>query len=175
MQILIKIILHNPLIKINNQSQSVYLTFYLISNIHNATVIWWTIHIYIYIYAIYISYSCIIYRIYSYPIFSIYNIYLQHIHYESAYMYTVGWDAGRISIYVILKNKRSVLLHPRAGSRPKIWPMHYRLQDYKSERRAPYARSLARGSGGMHPRKILFWQIPGAAFFCILTCIFQDR
>ena len=31
------IILHNPLIKINNQPQSVYLTLYHIYNIHNAT------------------------------------------------------------------------------------------------------------------------------------------
>ena len=32
--------------------------------------------------------------------------------YECAYMYTIGWDAGRISIYVTQNNKRSVLPHP---------------------------------------------------------------
>ena len=39
-------------------------------------VIWLTIHIYIYIYTIYITYSCIIYCIYSYPISSIYITYI---------------------------------------------------------------------------------------------------
>ena len=50
--------------------------------------------------------------IYSNPISSIYNVYLQHKHIISAYMYTVGWDAGRISIYVTHNNKRLVLPHP---------------------------------------------------------------
>ena len=32
--------------------------------------------------------------------------------YESAYMYTVECDTGRIAIYVTHNNKRSVLPHP---------------------------------------------------------------
>ena len=67
-------------------------------------------HIYLYLCYLYILFMYYISYLF-YPIFSIHNIYLQHIHYESAYMYTVGWDAGRISIYVNL-NKRSVLPHP---------------------------------------------------------------
>ena len=45
--------------------------------------------------------------------------------------------------------------------------------DYKSERRALKARSLARGSGGMHPRKIWFWQKPELQFCAF--CKFQAR
>ena len=67
---------------------------------------------YIYIYTIYITYACIIYRIYSYPIFSIYNIYLQHIHYESA-LYVYSWMGCRHDLHICNSQQQEIgLPHP---------------------------------------------------------------
>ena len=43
-----------------------------------------------------------------YPIFSIHNIYLQHIHYESAYIYIYSWMGCRQDLHICKSQQQEI-------------------------------------------------------------------